>query len=106
MKKNLLLFLVIGPLFSFSTTYAVAEEPLYVQPYRAKIYSKPSIASEVLCLVDSGFQFVSIGKEGNWIKFVYKGRQGFIPAVQAGKNPPLGKSAAKVSIQGTIVCKS
>jgi hypothetical protein len=94
--KNGRVLLVALSLFSllFAAT-AFSEEVLFVQPYRAKIYAKPSIASEVLCLVDSGFQFVSIGKEGSWVKLAFKGKQGFIPAVQVAKNPPLGKSAAQ-----------
>ncbi|HXE95811.1 MAG TPA: hypothetical protein VN642_05365 [Dongiaceae bacterium] len=74
---------------------AYSDESLYVQPFRAKIYSKPSLASEVLGQVDSGFKFVSTGREGNWVKLVVKGKQGFIPAVQTAINPPLGKSAAQ-----------
>src|SRR5512142_1467769 len=73
---------------------AFAEEYLYVQPFKAKIYAKPAISSEVLGSVESGFKFVAGGKEGNWVKLTYHGRNGFIPAVQTSANPPLGRSAA------------
>lgn len=95
MKRNLLFLLTIGSLFFISAPYAVADELLFIQPFRAKIYAKPSIASDVLASVDSGFQFMSAGKEGNWVKLVYKGKSGFVPAVQTAKTPPLGKSAVQ-----------
>ena len=95
MKKNGLFLLVICFLTSFSFTSASAEESLYVQPFKAKIFAKPSIASEVLGSIDSGFRFVSTGKDGSWVKLLFNGKQGFIPAVQAAKTPPLGKSAAQ-----------
>ena len=75
---------------------AFAEESLFIQPFRAKVYAKPTITAEVLGTVDSGFQFDSAGNEGRWVKLLFKGKLGFIPAVQAAKNPPLGKSVIKV----------
>lgn len=90
-KKRLLLVVVSLFLVLFAAT-VFADESLYVQPFRAKIFDKPSIASEVLGQVDSGFTFLSTGKEGRWVKLSFKGKQGFIPAVQVAKTPPLGKS--------------
>jgi hypothetical protein len=101
MKKHLLFLLTIGSLFFISATHAAADESLYVQPFRAKIFAKPAIASEVLGSVDSGFQFVSTGREGSWAKLVFKGKQGFIPAVQTAKTPPLGKSVVQGAESGT-----
>lgn len=100
MKKLFLSLLTIGSLFFISATHAAADESLYVQPFRAKIFAKPAIASEVLGSVDSGFQFVSTGREGSWVKLSFKGKQGFIPAVQTAKTPPLGKSAAQGAESG------
>lgn len=97
MKRYLLYFLIISALSSLPVSFAVAEEILFVQPFRSKVYAKPSIASDVLGLVDSGFQFNSTGKEGNWVKLEFKGKHGFIPAVQTAKTPPLGKSTAQVA---------
>lgn len=94
MKIILLFLLVVGSLFNISSTNAANDDSLYVQPFRVKIYAKPSIASEILGSVDSGFKFVSTGEEGRWVKLTYKGKHGFIPAVQTAKTPPLGKSAA------------
>lgn len=95
MKKRSVILAALS-LFSFMfSATAFSEEALFVQPYRVKIYAKPSIASEVLCAVDSGFQFVPISREGSWVKLAFKGKQGFIPAVQVAKTPPLGKSAAQ-----------
>jgi hypothetical protein len=98
MKRKLLVSLTIVFLFFISTMNAVADDSFYVQPFRAKIYAKPSIASETLCSVDSGFQFVSTGKEGNWVKLSYNGKQGFIPASQIAKTPPLGKSSSQAAV--------
>lgn len=67
---------------------------MFVQPFKSKIFSKASIASEVLGVVESGFQFETVGGEGNWVKLQFKGKTGYIPAVQAAKTPPLGKAAA------------
>ena len=97
MNKNGLFIMIIGLMLFMSATNATAEESLYIQPFRAKIFAKPSIAAEVLGLVDSGFKFVSTGKDGNWFKLSFNGKQGFVPAVQAARTPPLGKSAALVA---------
>ena len=95
MKKKLLFLLTVCSLFFISVTHALADESLFVQPFRAKIFAKPTIASEVISTVDSGFQFVSSGKEGRWVKLNYKGKLGFIPSVQVAKTPPLGKSVVQ-----------
>lgn len=73
---------------------AYAEDYLYVQPFKARIFAKPAISSEVLGTVESGFRFAAGGKEGNWVKLNYNGRNGFIPAVQTAATPPVGKSAS------------
>lgn len=96
MKRYLLYFLTISSLTSLPVTFAGAEDILYVQPFRSKVYAKPSISSDVLGTVDSGFQFAATGKEGNWVKLEFKGKHGFIPAVQTAKTPPLGKSTAQI----------
>jgi len=95
MKTPFLFLLIIGSLLFMSAKSAIADESLYVQPYRVKIYAKPSIASEVIGSVDSGFQFVPAGREGKWVKLAFKGMLGFIPAVQTAKSPPLGKVAVQ-----------
>lgn len=74
---------------------AFADESLYVQPFQAKIFAKAAISADVLGKVDSGFKFVATGREGSWLKLTFNGRQGFIPAVQTAKSPPLGKGAAQ-----------
>ena len=95
MKKLPLCDLLLCLLLVLFSNNAIADETLYVQPFKAKVFAKPSLSSEMLGAVDSGFQLVSTGKEGNWVKLDYKGKQGFIPAVQTAKTPPLGKSAAQ-----------
>jgi hypothetical protein len=95
MKKKYALLVVLSLLSLMLAVTAFSEESLFVQPYRIKIYAKPSIAAEVIGSVDSGFQFVSSGRERNWVKLVFKGKQGFIPAVQTAKTPPLGKSVSQ-----------
>ena len=95
MKKRSVLLAALSLFYFMFSATAFSEEALFVQPYQVKIYAKPSIASEVLGTVDSGFRFVSSGREGNWVKLDFKGKQGFIPAVQAAKTPPLGKSTSQ-----------
>ena len=95
MKKLPLCDLLLCLLLVLFSNNAIADETLYVQPFKAKVFAKPSLSSEMLGAVDSGFQLVSTGKEGNWVKLDYKGKQGFIPAVQTAKTPPLGKSTAQ-----------
>lgn len=95
MKRYLLYLLTVGSLSSIPVSFVIAEEFLFVQPFRSKVYAKPSIASDVLGSVDSGYKFSSAGKEGNWVKLDYKGKLGFIPAVQTAKTPPLGKAAVQ-----------
>ena len=75
-------------------TAACADEIVYVQPFQAKVFAKPAISAEVLGKVDSGYQFTATGREGSWLKLIFNGKQGFIPAVQTAKSPPLNKSAA------------
>lgn len=95
MNSKFCMVLVLYLLIQFSTTVFAAEDVLFVQPFKAKIYSKPAISSDVLGTVESGFQFASTGKEGNWVKLVYKGKSGFVPSVQTAKTPPLGKAAVQ-----------
>lgn len=95
MRKKLFVVLIISALFCLSVTYAIADEPLFVQPFSARIFAKPSIASEVLGSVDSGYKFVTTGRDGSWVKLYFNGKQGFIPAVQTAKNPPLGKATVR-----------
>lgn len=95
MKNERVLLVALSLVTLLFAATVFSEESLYVQPFRAKIFAKPSIASEVLGLVDSGFQFVPAGKEGSWVKLVFKDKQGFIPAVQTAKTPPLGKRSAQ-----------
>jgi hypothetical protein len=92
MKQLMLFLLFILALSIVGATIISAAESLYTQPFQAKIHAKPSMASDVIATVDSGFQFVPIGSEGNWLKLVFKGKQGFIPSVQTAKTPPLGRS--------------
>lgn len=95
MKKKFLYFVAVNLLLLSLNTHSYAEESLYVQPFKAKIFSKPSISSDVLGSVASGFQFVSTGTEGRWLKLDFNGKQGFIPAVQAARTPPLAKAGAQ-----------
>ncbi len=95
MKKKFLYFVAVNLLLLLPNMHSFADESLYVQPFKAKIFSKPSISSDVLGTVDSGFQFVSTGTEGRWLKLDFKGKQGFIPVVQAARTPPLGKAGAQ-----------
>lgn len=97
MKNECVLLVAITLLYLTFTATAFSEESLFVQPYRVKIYAKPSIAAEVLGSADSGFQFVPAGREGSWVKLAFKGKQGFIPVVQTAKTPPLGKSASQAA---------
>lgn len=91
--KNIINFILLsGALICLSVTDSIAEESFFVQPFQARIFAKPSLSSEVLGTVDSGFQFVSTGLEGRWVLLKYKGKQGYIPAVQTAKTQPLGKS--------------
>lgn len=92
MKNSPFLFVVLCLSSLLFTAPVRAEETLYVQPYRAKIFMKPSITSEVLGSVDSGFQFAPSGNEGRWVKLFFKSKLGYIPAAQTAKSPPLGKS--------------
>lgn len=94
-SKFCMVLVVLGMLIQFSPTVYAAEDVLFVQPFKAKIFSKPSISSDVLGTVESGFKFSSTGREGSWVKLDFKGKHGFIPAVQAAKTPPLGKVAAQ-----------
>jgi hypothetical protein len=95
MTKRTLNLVAVSLILLLFAASAFSEESLFVQPFKAKIFAKPSIAADVLGMVDSGFQFVSDGKEGSWIKLTYKGKPGFVPAVQTAKTPPLGKSVAQ-----------
>lgn len=97
MKLRILLLVTLSMMSLLFTGTAFSEESLFVQPYRVKIYAKPSIAAEVIGSADSGFQFVPAGREGNWVTFAYKGKQGFLPAVQTARTPPLGKSASRAA---------
>lgn len=96
LKRYLIVIVVNLFLLSWAVT-SFSEELLYVQPFQAKIYAKPAFGSEIIATVESGFQFSSSGKEGNWQKLSYKGKQGFLLAVQVAKTPPLGKSSTQAA---------
>ena len=98
--KFLLMSVFLGLSCSLSSIASAADDVLFVQPFKAKIFSKPSIASDVLGTVESGFQFTATGREGSWVKLAYKGKPGFVPSVQTAKTPPLGKSVAQSSDAG------
>lgn len=95
MNNNYAFKIVLCHVILLFSSAASSDEPLFVQPFKAKIYAKPSLASDVLGTVESGFPFVSSGTEGRWLKFDFKGKQGFIPAVQVAKTPPLGKTGSQ-----------
>lgn len=99
MKRKARLLYVIGVLFSSYAQNVYAGEMMFIQPFKAKVYSKPAMTSEVLGQVDSGYQFESAGKEGSWVKLLYKGKNGYLPAVQAAKAPPLGKSSVQAAAE-------
>lgn len=94
-NKFSIVLVLLSVLIHLPLTTSAADDVLFVQPFKAKIFSKPAISSEVLGTVESGFQFISTGREGGWVKLVYKGKAGFVPLVQTAKTPPLGKSVAQ-----------
>lgn len=107
MKQKTVPYLLVALLCAVCVTSAIAAESLYVQPFQARVYSKPTLASAPLATVDSGFQFVPIGKEGNWLKLTFNGKPGFIPAVQTAQTPPLGtKSGQKESTAPKLTART
>jgi uncharacterized protein YgiM (DUF1202 family) len=97
MNRNLLLSLTVGVMLLLSAVSGSAAEVYFVQPGSVKLYAEPFFSATVLGVVSSGYQFSAIGKQKNWYKLEYKGKTAYLPIVQAGPNPPLGKSLIKTS---------
>lgn len=91
MKRSKKIFFLSFLLFHFTIFYAFAEDILYVQSARAKVYAKPSFNGEVLFELTKGYKVTALGKEGNWQKVIVSGKTGYIPLFLLGKNPPLEK---------------
>lgn len=87
LKDGFIILLTIFSLISLS----IAEEFLYVQSNRAKVFTNPSFNADVLLEISKGYKVNSISKEGNWSKVIINGKTGYISSFLLGKNPPLEK---------------
>ncbi len=87
-KKYLLCLFFISLVFSEK---AFAEDTLYVQSMKAKVYSEPSFSSQVFLELTKGYKVVAYEKEGNWVKVLIGGKNGYISSFLLGKTPPFDK---------------
>ncbi len=69
------------------TGTASAAEVFYVHAAKARVTAGPLINAELLGVESRGFRFLASGRQGNWIKLNYKGRGGYLPAINATTSP-------------------
>ncbi len=87
MKKSIILIVsLVVLLFAGS---AFGGDTYYVQSLKAKIMSAPSFKAEVLGDAVKGTKFISSGREGSWIKVVYKGKHGYISSMLLSPHAPM-----------------
>lgn len=90
MKKQVLLFLlVIVPTLSAGSLFA--QETYYVQSLKARIMSSPSFKALVIGEASRGTKLTAIGKDGNWIKVQFYGKNGYVPSILVSSYPPMAK---------------
>lgn len=89
MRRNVAIYLCIVVLLLISGT--LRAEDLYVQSAKAKIMWEPTFKSKVMAEVGSGHKFVSIGKEGNWVKVKFDYEVGYVSSLLLANHPPFAK---------------
>lgn len=70
---------------------ATALETYYVQSVKAKVLSAPSFKASVLGEASKGTRLNSIGRDGNWVKVNFYGKDGYVAAILLSKSPPMAK---------------
>ena len=71
---------------------ASAANTYYVQSMKAKVLSAPSFKSSVLGEASKGTKLAAAGKEGNWIKVSYYGKDGYVSSLLVTPYPPLARA--------------
>ena len=62
-----------------------------MQSVKAKVLSAPSFKSPVIGEVLKGHKFDSLGKQGNWIRVKFAGKEGYVSALLLAAHPPFDK---------------
>lgn len=101
MRKKIIFSIIVLSIL-YVARLSFAEDILYVQSLRAKIFLQPSFDSVVITEVQKGYKFNSLEKKGNWFRLSISGKDGYISSYLVGKNAPLsrteiGKEAATVT---------
>lgn len=69
-----------------------AADTYYVQSVKAKVLSAPSFKSTVLGEASKGTKLTAVGKEGNWVKVSYYGKDGYVSALLVTPYPPMARA--------------
>jgi hypothetical protein len=71
-----------------------AETAYYVQSAKAPVMSGPTFKSAVLGEVGRGYEFLSLGQEGRWVKVRYNKGEGYVHSIVLLTHPPLENVSA------------
>ena len=91
MNKIATLSVTLMSVMLFATAVS-AQGEFFVQSAKAKVMSAASFKSPLLGEVGKGHKFASAGKEGNWVKVKYNGKEGYVSALLLSTHPPFEKA--------------
>jgi hypothetical protein len=91
-KTIVILAFIVVVLWQAPTLHA--ETTYYVQSAKAKVMSGATFTSTVLGEVDRGYEFLSSGTEGRWVKVKYKNGEGYVHSFVLLLYPPIENVSA------------
>ena len=89
MRRVVLYCAVLAAVLLAGSVYAA--DTYYVQSVKAKVLSSPSFKSNVLGEASKGTKLTAVGKEGNWVKVNYYGKDGYVSALLVTPYPPMAR---------------
>ena len=70
---------------------ASAAQSLYVQSLRGNLLAQPSFSAARVIAVQRGDQLQMLKSQGAWYQVAYSGKQGWMPKLLLGDQPPMNK---------------
>ncbi len=100
MKRSIsMVLLMVASLCSIA---ASAAETYYVQSLKARIMAAPSFKSEVLGEVVKGTKLVASGRQGSWMKIVFKNKTGYVSSMLVSNHTPIERVSLIRGDEGDI----
>ena len=102
MRRLVLLIFISSTVLLLLSGTLWAQGEYYVQSLQAKVMSKPAFKSTVIGEASRGTKFLSLGREGNWIKVSFYAKEGYLPAILLSTHPPMRRVGLIVGEEGAI----